>query len=58
MLQCLAVVLTELLVAVISSAEVVYPIDLIFVIDGSMNAGEDNFNKELVFVRKLCNRLI
>ena len=56
MLQCLAVVLTELLVAVISSAEVVYPIDLIFVIDGSMNAGEDNFNKELVFVRKLCNR--
>ncbi|XP_028412170.1 cochlin-like isoform X2 [Dendronephthya gigantea] len=27
-----------------------------FLIDGSINAGEDNFNKQLTFVRKLCNR--
>jgi hypothetical protein len=37
---------------------VVHPIDLTFLIDGSINAGEDNFHKELTFVRKLCNRLV
>ena len=37
---------------------VVHPIDLIFLIDGSINAGEDNFKKELIFVSKLCNRFV
>ena len=36
----------------------VHPIDLMFLIDGSINAGQDNFYKELTFVRKLCNRLL
>ena len=42
----------------ICAVDVVQPIDLVFLIDGSINAGEDNFNKELTFVRKLCNRLV
>ena len=42
----------------ICAADLVHPIDLAFLIDGSINAGEDNFKKELTFVRKLCNRLV
>ena len=38
--------------------DVIHPIDLMFLIDGSINAGVDNFNKQLTFVRKLCNRLV
>ena len=36
----------------------VYPVDLGVLIDGSMNAGQDNFNKELEFVRKLFDRFV